>query len=1067
MGCNGSKAEDLPLVVRCRERRDLIRAAANHRYALASAHVSYFRSLKDVGDALRKFVDVELVAAASSSSSSFSSPSLTLPRNSKQKHGNADESPLHLHDCEDDDEEESHLHLSDSSSSSEDGESDDYARHHHNHHHHGHESEADSHQHHKHHGAHVHKGKGLDDDDDDESHLHSEEESSSHYPRGDFKRYGNEFGDRVGNEGGNSSHYPRGDFKRYGNGFGAGVGNEGGNSSHYPRGGGNGFGDGVGNEGGNSSHYPRGGFSGHGNGFGNGLGNDPYANPYLDPYPYLPQTRSYVEPYMDQWDRQPAQPWYSSNNSNVYYMKKAAPVTHTVVQEPPGEPSNGYSDMYWNPIAGYGGYVPMGMRNNEGVKVNQQKEAPPPPSPKASGWDFFNPFDGFENSYTGYYSSGRYGYRSNPSSPDSNEVREREGIPDLEEETESDVYKEVLKGNKLEVEAKRSSGESSSHSSALSVHKNTEDSSKSVPQHRKEGSSRTVPLLKNEGKSRSVPMHKSKSNPIAVSSSSSEKSEKPSMPLQSNDNEKSSMPSPFSEKSVKPSTSTPHDEGTSWVDQSGSISLSDEKSSPEIVVLESVDEGYVKKKEVSFEVEEISKQDGDSSKLSSVTLLSPRGTRDLQEVVAEIRDEFEAAASHGKEVAVMLEVGKLPYQPSFLKVILSRILYPISPSLSSRDPPSMQSTKLASKTMKLAKAYFDDVGKDVDGKACNLSSTMDKLYAWEKKLYKEVKDEEKLRIMYEKQCKRLKTLDEEGAEPGKIDAARASIRRLLTKLDVSVKAIDFISIRINKLRDEELQPQVAELIHGLIRMWKAMLKCHQKQFQAVMESKLCRLKANTSLQSDSTSRATTELERELRAWCQRFNEWIGFQKSYVESLNGWLLHCLQYEHEETPDGPVPYSPGRLGAPPVFIICNDWHQAMEAISEARVANAMNAFATSLHQLWEKQDEEGRQRLKAEYLTKDYEKHLREKKEGKTGLSVVSSDHSGVSHLDDLKVDLDSMREKLAEERVKHKDAMKLVHAAASNSLQGGLVPIFKALENFTSEALKAHEHVRLQQSGPGL
>ncbi|GFP98811.1 hypothetical protein PHJA_002025000 [Phtheirospermum japonicum] len=59
----GSKAEHLPLVVRCRERRDLIRAAANHRYVLAFAYFSYFRSLKDVGDALWKFVDEELITA--------------------------------------------------------------------------------------------------------------------------------------------------------------------------------------------------------------------------------------------------------------------------------------------------------------------------------------------------------------------------------------------------------------------------------------------------------------------------------------------------------------------------------------------------------------------------------------------------------------------------------------------------------------------------------------------------------------------------------------------------------------------------------------------------------------------------------------------------------------------------------------------------------------------------------------------------------------------------------------------------------------------------------------------
>ncbi|GFP89816.1 hypothetical protein PHJA_001125400 [Phtheirospermum japonicum] len=994
MGCSGSKAEHLPLVVRCRERRDLIRAAANHRYALASAHVSYFRSLKDVGDALRKFVDEELITAESSSSS-FSSPSLTLPRNSKQKHDNADESPLHLHDDDDDDDDESHLHLSDSSS--EDGDSEDYAHHHHRHgheseddthqhhskHHHGRESEDDTHQHHhnKHHNnhhGHVHKGKkGF--VDDDVSHLHSEEQSSSDY-------------------------HPRGGFHEFGGGF-------------------------------------------------SGFGDDPYMNPHQYPNPYQDPHRPYGEPYMDQWGPQgmaAAQPWYYSNNTNVHYMKKAAPVAHTVIQEPPADPSYGYSDSYYNPEAGYGHprhFGNYGYVSNEGVRVNQKKEAPPPPSPpKESAWDFFNPFDGLNNNE--YYSSGRYRYGSNSSSPDSTEVREREGIPDLEEETESEVYKEALKGKKVKIEAKKAYN-----------NYNSEDSS-----------SRKLPMNKNGSKSKQVPMHKSESSSKSLPSWSSEENEKP---YNGADNAKrTSMPSQYSDKSAKPSVSSPHGEGTSWVVESpsgemdSSMSLMDESSSPENIVVENT----VKRKGVSFEVEEASRQDGDSSKLSSVTVSSPRGTRDLKEVVAEIRDEFETAASYGKEVAMMLEVGKLPYQPSFLKVILSQILYPIYPSLSSRDPPSMQSAKLASKTMKLAKSYFDDVGKDENSQACNLSSTLDKLYAWEKKLYKEVKDEEKLRIMYEKQCKKLKYLDQEGAESSKIDAARASIRRLLTKLDVSVKAIDAISIRINKLRDEELQPQVAELIHGLIRMWKAMLKCHQKQFQAVMESKMRRLKANTSLQTDPTLRATTELERELRAWCERFNEWIAFQKSYAESLNDWLLHCLQYESEETPDGPVPYSPGHLGAPPIFVICNDWHQAMKAVSEARVANAMNTFAMSLRQLWEKQDEEGRQRLKAEYLSKDYEKQLRQQHtegKGKTGLSVVPTDHSGVSRLDDLKVDLDSMRQKLTEERVKHKDAMKLVHDAASSSLQGGLVPIFKALEVFTSEALKAHEHVRIYFNGGGV
>ncbi|KAK9271234.1 hypothetical protein L1049_026824 [Liquidambar formosana] len=60
MGCGGSKVDDFRLVTLCKERKEFIKAASEHRYALAAAHVSYFQSLKVVGDALRKFVDEEL-----------------------------------------------------------------------------------------------------------------------------------------------------------------------------------------------------------------------------------------------------------------------------------------------------------------------------------------------------------------------------------------------------------------------------------------------------------------------------------------------------------------------------------------------------------------------------------------------------------------------------------------------------------------------------------------------------------------------------------------------------------------------------------------------------------------------------------------------------------------------------------------------------------------------------------------------------------------------------------------------------------------------------------------------
>jgi len=75
-------------------------------------------------------------------------------------------------------------------------------------------------------------------------------------------------------------------------------------------------------------------------------------------------------------------------------------------------------------------------------------------------------------------------------------------------------------------------------------------------------------------------------------------------------------------------------------------------------------------------------------------------------------------------------------------------------------------------------------------------------------------DEERLRAIYEKKFKRLKTLDNIGAESSKIDATRASVRKLQTKINICIRTAETIMGRIHKLRDNELQPQLAALING-------------------------------------------------------------------------------------------------------------------------------------------------------------------------------------------------------------------------------------------------------------
>lgn len=60
----------------------------------------------------------------------------------------------------------------------------------------------------------------------------------------------------------------------------------------------------------------------------------------------------------------------------------------------------------------------------------------------------------------------------------------------------------------------------------------------------------------------------------------------------------------------------------------------------------------------------------------------------------------------------------------------------------------------------------------------------------------------------------MRNQDEKGEEPSSVDKTRATLRSLHTRLKVSIHTVQSISRRIEVLRDEELHPQLMELIHG-------------------------------------------------------------------------------------------------------------------------------------------------------------------------------------------------------------------------------------------------------------
>ncbi|KAM0049202.1 hypothetical protein Hdeb2414_s0008g00283161 [Helianthus debilis subsp. tardiflorus] len=400
------------------------------------------------------------------------------------------------------------------------------------------------------------------------------------------------------------------------------------------------------------------------------------------------------------------------------------------------------------------------------------------------------------------------------------------------------------------------------------------------------------------------------------------------------------------------------------------------------------------------------------------------------EVVKEIQTQFYRASELGGDLAKILEVGKVPHNRKHNAYqVPSKMLNGFTPllALAPADPANL------------------DVDVDLLTKSKNLSSTLHKLYLWEKKLFDEVKIEEKMRVLHEEKKQRLVRLDEKGAEHYKVDATRTLIRSLSTKIRIAIQVVDKIAQKIDTLRDEELWPQLNDFIEGLTKMWRSMLECHHIQCEAIGAAKRIDSIASHKHSSDASLDATLQLEHELLNWAIRFSCWFGAQKGFVRALNEWLLKSLMYEPEETVDGPVPYSPGRIGAPAIFIICNQWAQAMQRISEKEVVDSMRNFATTVLQLWERDKGEMRQR------------------------TVVDKNHDRNLDKEDQKIlkELQMLDKMIV---VSLGNDMSLGHhvyqseTSTNVSLQTSLQRVFESMERFTSSSLKAYEELlrRIQE-----
>ncbi|KAH0460457.1 hypothetical protein IEQ34_011120 [Dendrobium chrysotoxum] len=267
-----------------------------------------------------------------------------------------------------------------------------------------------------------------------------------------------------------------------------------------------------------------------------------------------------------------------------------------------------------------------------------------------------------------------------------------------------------------------------------------------------------------------------------------------------------------------------------------------------------------------------------------------------------------------------------------------------------RSVSSLSSSSSSKKHLALAHTFESgDGGGDFSDEFCMISGshscTLERLYAWEKKLFDEVKASETIRKEYDHKCRLLRHQYARGLSIEAIDKTRAAVKDLHSQLRVSIQAVDYISKKIEKLRDAELQPQLLELIHGLVRMWQVMLECHHAQFITISLAYHVR-SSRIALNDESYRQTLMHFNDEVNCYLSCFTSWINAHKSYLEALNMWLQKCLLPPREchKYRKAAAAFPPRQTVFPPIFVLCQNWLAGIKSLAYKELCDAIGGVVS---------------------------------------------------------------------------------------------------------------------------
>ncbi|KAL2348630.1 hypothetical protein Fmac_002630 [Flemingia macrophylla] len=436
---------------------------------------------------------------------------------------------------------------------------------------------------------------------------------------------------------------------------------------------------------------------------------------------------------------------------------------------------------------------------------------------------------------------------------------------------------------------------------------------------------------------------------------------------------------------------------------------------------------------------------------SELAMVVSRNGKDLVEVIKELDDYFLKAADAGSHVSLLLEVPNSGFSDNSKACKVHNYGWSLSPSLWTwgSSPKLNGFGKLAEGTPVPIGAYgANGVG------TVGHCSTVERLYAWEKKLYQEVKNAKIIKMVHEKKLALQRKLELKRADYVKTEKTKKEVEKLASQMMVASQAIDSTSAEIIKLREVELYPQLIELVKGLMCMWRSMYECHQVQMHIVQQLEYLNSMPSNNPTSEIHRQSTLQLELEVQQWHQSFRNLFKAHRDYIQSLTDWLRLSL-FQFSKNPLSRT------LEESKIYTLCEEWHLAVDRIPDTAASEGIKSLLTVIHAIVVQQEEEHKQKKKSDSAFKELDKKVVQLRslEGKYGpYSMPESLRSNKDPVTEKRAKVEALRSKAEEEKSKYDKSASVTRAMTLNNLQMGCPQVFQGIVVFSSVCMEVFESV---------